>query len=65
MKTIEEQILDTLRRQEFADWFTEDRGGRFDLWISSFKEAPSKEEILQDIARLFHTDLLVKSKVGK
>lgn len=55
MKT-EEQILNVLSTQAFADWFTEDRRGNFDRWIQGDPDAPTKEEILEDIRRFFQID---------
>lgn len=56
--TIEEQILNVLGTQRFADWFTEDRRGNFDRYIQSDPDTPTRLQILEDIHKLFDTDLL-------
>ena len=53
-----ENILLTLERQQFADWYT---AGKFDTYITGeFPKGdprrPSKEDILKDIVRLFRLD---------
>ena len=44
-----EIILSTLQRQKFADFYS----GDFDKFISGDSEAKSKQEILEQIVKLF------------
>lgn len=45
-----EQILSTLERQKFADWYN---SGNFDNYISGDLPPVLKEQIIQDIIKLF------------
>ena len=59
-------IYNTISSQRFADWYgcpTDDAygyscafrtGGDFELYICADQDAPSKEEILQQIVELFN-----------
>lgn len=56
-KAMAEKILGTLEGQRFADWYND--GCRFDTYITTLypkddPRQPTKEQILDDIAGLFH-----------
>lgn len=50
-----ERIFQTLQRQKFADFYAS--GGAFGRWIEGDINAPSKEEVKQEIAKLFNIEL--------
>lgn len=45
-----QKILNLLEKQRFADWYN--KGGRFDDYITGELNAPSKEEILEDLKKM-------------
>jgi len=51
-REIAQRILAVLQRNTFANWYGP--GGRFDEWISDDISAPSENEILEDIERMFN-----------
>lgn len=58
-QALAEQILETLQRQEFSNWYNE--GGNFADWLTGAYEhtdprCPTKEQILDDIKRLFRLE---------
>jgi hypothetical protein len=53
MKTAEE-ILNTLSSQSFFEWYCED--GAFDAYIRGIENAPTKEEILEQIRIKFNCE---------
>ncbi len=46
-----EDILNTLEKQRFADWYN---NGRFDSYICGDLPKISKEEILDDVKKMFN-----------
>ena len=46
-----EKIYNGISKQPFYDWYNED--GDFEKFIQGAEDAKSKEEILEDINRLF------------
>lgn len=50
-KKLAEQIYEGLSKQAFFDWYGE--GGKFEEHIQDSSQGPSKEDILQDILKLF------------
>lgn len=50
-----EKILDVLSSQKFYDWYCD--GGRFDNYIRGEENAPSRDDVLQDIEKFFSIDV--------
>ena len=48
-----EKILNTLELQRFADWYN---SGRFNAYISGDLPTVSKEDIINDIKRMFRLE---------
>lgn len=51
VKELAEVILAGVQTQRFFNWHGE--GGRFEQFIQGDEDAPSREEILADIERIF------------
>lgn len=53
--TDEEQILNVLMSQQFADWYASpgEPSGRFEAFITAEENAPTREEVLADIREMF------------
>lgn len=51
-KTLEEQIRDALESQRFFDWYTKD----FDSYLVGDTNCKTKEQILEDIRRIFRLE---------
>jgi hypothetical protein len=54
-KTPSEIILDVLTSQRFASWYASpgEPAGRFEAFITCDDNAPTREEILNDIEQMF------------
>jgi hypothetical protein len=50
-KEIAIRILNRLESQKFADWYNP--GGKFDDYITGELKAPTKQEILNEIEKMF------------
>ena len=46
------RILNTLEKQRFSDWYND--GGDFDRYITCDDPAPTKEQILENIEKMFN-----------
>jgi len=46
-----QKIYNVISKQDFVNWFGDD--GKFEKHIGSLDNAPTKEEIIQDIKKMF------------